>query len=380
MMARRVMIIAGEPSGDLHGSGVVRELKRQQPDVEVYGVGGDGMAGAGMELIFHIRDLSFMGFVEILKHLPTIRKVNAALESLLEHRRPDVLVLIDYPGFNLRFSKLAKRRGVKILYYISPQVWAWGKRRVKKMKRLIDKMFVVFPFETEIYQRVGIPVEFVGHPLLEVIAGGGRDVEFREKLGVRGDGKLLGLFPGSRMQEVERIFPVMLEAASVVRSTTGCEIGVGVAPTVPLSLYDGLLRSSIESASADSIHLVSGATYELMRNADLAFVTSGTATLETACFGTPMVVVYRTSFTTYWIGRLLITLKNIALVNIVAGRPVVPELIQRDLTPERLVAEARRILENHSVEARMRSELMQVREKLGTPGASRRVAEQVLRS
>lgn len=379
-MVSRVMIIAGEPSGDLHGAGLVRELKRRQPKLEVYGIGGEGMAGAGMELIYHIRDLSFMGFAEVLKHLPTIRSVRTRLEEVLVRRKPDVLVLIDYPGFNLRFARRAKAHGVKIFYYISPQVWAWGRGRVKRMKGLIERMFVVFPFETEIYLQEKIPVDFVGHPLLEVLGHREKTNGFREKFGIATKKKLLGLFPGSRAQEVVRIFPVMAQAAGILQNESGCEIAVGVAPNLAEDLYGQLLDACSPRVRADAIHLVSGGTHDLMRHSDLAFVTSGTATLETACFGTPMIVVYRTSFATYWIGRALIRLKNIALVNIVAGRPIVPELIQADLTAERLVREARRILQNEEVAEQMRAEFIKVREKLGTPGASQRVAEHVLSS
>jgi lipid-A-disaccharide synthase len=371
-MVNRVMMIAGEPSGDLHGAGLVRELKKKRPDLQVYGIGGDGMARAGMELVCHIRQLSFMGFVEVLRHLPTVRRVRLTLEDVMARRKPDVLVLIDYPGFNLRFARRAKARGIRILYYISPQVWAWGKRRVARMKGLIDKMFVVFPFEVEIYRRAGIEVEFVGHPLLEAIGDLRTSDGFQERFGISKEKRLLGLLPGSRVQEVQKILPTMARAAVALQSEFPCEVVVGMAPNLQEDLYRRIVSMH------HGFHLVSGATYDLMRNADLAFVTSGTATLETACFGTPMIVVYRTSLVSYFIGRALITLKTIGLVNIVAGHQIVPELIQGKMTPGNLVREARRILQDATVAQRMRAELLTVREKLGTPGASARVAEQVL--
>jgi lipid-A-disaccharide synthase len=371
-MVNRVMLIAGELSGDVHGARLVRELKRRRPELELYGVGGDGMAQAGMQLIHHIRDLSFMGFAEVLRHLPTIRRVRQKLEDELARRKPDVVVLVDYPGFNLRFARQAKARGLRVLYYISPQVWAWGRRRVKKMRDLIDKMFVVFPFEVDIYRQAGIAVEFVGHPLLEAIDELKTDSGFRGRFGIASERRLLGLLPGSRAQEVVRILPIMAEAAAVLRKEFNCEVAVGVAPNLPVNLYRRLLTQNPD------FRLVTGATSELMKNADLEFVTSGTATLEAACFGTPMVVVYKTSFATYWIGRMLITLKNIGLVNIVAGRQVVPELIQGRLTSRNLVREAQRILRDTTLAQRMRTELLAVREKLGTIGASAKVAEQVL--
>ena len=370
-MVHRVMVIAGEPSGDLHGAGLVRELKKKSPGLEVFGIGGDKMAQAGMELAYHIKDLSFMGFAEVLKHLPTMRRVQKRLENLLMARKPDVLVLIDYPGFNLRFARIAKHRGVRIFYYISPQVWAWGRRRLRKMKGLIEKMFVVFPFEEEIYRKAGIPVEFVGHPLLEILRDE-KNAGFHVRFGFNSGKKLLGLFPGSRLQEVERIFPTMVRAAKEIQKEFACQVGVGVAPNMGAGMYCKHLESD------SNFRLVEGGTQQLMRHSDLAFVTSGTATLETACFGTPMVVLYRTSALTYWIARMLITLKNIALVNIVAGRQIVPELIQGKLTVENLVRQARRILGDSSVAARMREDLLKVRQKLGTPGASERVAMRIL--
>lgn len=243
---------------------------------------------------------------------------------------------------------------------------------MKEMKGLIDKMFVVFPFEVDIYHQAGIEVEFVGHPLLEVIGDLESTDGFRERFGISKERKLLGLLPGSRVQEVERILPVMAQAAVALQSESHCEVAVGVAPNLQEDFYRQFIESSL------GVHLISGATYDLMRNSDLAFVTSGTATLETACFGTPMIVVYRTSFATYWIGRMLITLKNIGLVNIVAGRQIVPELIQGKMTPKNLVQEARRILQDSATAQQMRAELLTVRGRLGTTGASARVAEQVL--
>jgi lipid-A-disaccharide synthase len=370
-MVRRVMVIAGEPSGDLHGAGLVRELKVQAQRLDIFGVGGDQMAQAGADLIFHIKDLSFMGFAEVLKHLPAMRRVEKKLGNLLVNRKPDALVLIDYPGFNLRFAKIAKHHGVRIFYYISPQVWAWGRGRVQKMKGLIEKMFVVFPFEEEIYKKAGITVEFVGHPLLETLKDEG-DGQFRARLGFNEGKKLLGLFPGSRLQEVHRIFPTMVRAAKEIQTEFDCEVGVGVSPNIDVGVYRSYLKSD------SHFRLVEGATQELMKHSDLAFVTSGTATLETACFGTPMIVLYRTSVLTYWIARMLITLNSIALVNIVAGREIVPELVQGKLTVGNLVREGKRILSDASLATRMREELLAVRQKLGTPGASERVARSIL--
>jgi lipid-A-disaccharide synthase len=368
---QRVMIIAGEASGDLHGSGVVRELKRLQPGIDVYGVGGDKMQNAGMEIIYHIRDLGFMGFFEVLQHLPFIKTMERTLEQVVKFKRPDVLVLIDYPGFNLRFARIAKRYNVKIVYYISPQIWAWHKSRVKTIRQFVDLMLVIFPFEEKFYREERVPVEFVGHPLLEVIASSLSRKEFCKKFSLDEQKKIIALLPGSRKQEIENIFPAMLDAARFIEAKTECEIVVGVAPTLDEQYLKTLYRLG-------SVHLIKGWTYDVMANADLAVVTSGTATLETACFGTPMVVVYKTSWPTYWIGRMLVRVKNIGLVNIVAGEKIVPEFIQYRASPRRLAREVLAMLENTSALGEMRSKLAGVRGKLGEPGASERTAKRIL--
>ena len=371
-MSRRVMIIAGEASGDLHGSGVVRELKRLVPALEILGVGGDLMRQEGMELIYHIRELSFMGFLEVVKHLPVIRSVERTLTSLLDLKRPDVLVLIDYPGFNLRFARIAKKRGIKVVYYISPQVWAWHRSRVKKMKTVVDKMLVIFPFEEEFYRREGIDVEFVGHPLLEVLETGLDRTGFFKRFGIPPETRILALIPGSRTQEIHSIFPVMIGVARRLRQEFDLEVAIGVAPTLDQHFFEGMFDVS-------GFHLIKHATYELMENAHFALVTSGTATLETACFRTPMFVVYKTSWFTYLLGRLLVSVKNIGLVNIVAGKQIVPEFIQHRANIETMTRAARALLNDQSQLAVMREELSTIKSKLGTTGASQRVAERILK-
>jgi lipid-A-disaccharide synthase len=366
------MIIAGEASGDLHGSGVVRELKRLSPTIDVYGVGGDMMKREGMELIYHIRELGFMGFMEVLKHLPFIKTMEYTLEQIVRFKKPDVLVLIDYPGFNLRFARIAKRYGVKIVYYISPQVWAWHRSRVKKMRMLVDKMLVIFPFEVDFYKSERIDAEFVGHPLLEVLESKLDRKDFCTRFEIDERKSIIALLPGSRKQEIEQIFPVMLSAVRRMSEKKDVEILVGVAPTLEENYFRTLYN-------VQGIHLVKGLTYELMANADFAFVTSGTATLETACFGTPMVVVYKTSWLTYGIGRALVKVKNIGLVNIVAGRTIVPEFIQHKANAKKMADSALRILSDKQRLTEMKTELVAVKGMLGTFGASRRVAERILK-
>ncbi|MBN1396419.1 MAG: lipid-A-disaccharide synthase [Bacteroidetes bacterium] len=371
-MAKRVMIIAGEASGDLHGSGVVRELKRLSPDIDVYGVGGDKMKREGMENIYHINELGFMGFTEVIKHLPFIKAMEHTLEQIVKFKRPDVLVLIDYPGFNLRFARIAKRYGVKIVYYISPQIWAWHKSRVKKMRPFVDKMLVIFPFEVDYYRAEGIDVEFVGHPLLENLESTLDRKNFCRRFGLSGEKQIIALLPGSRKQEIERIFPAMLGAAGKIAAQKEIEIIIGIAPTIDEKYFRTLYNIK-------GIHLISNLTYDVMDNADFAFVTSGTATLETACFGTPMFVVYKTSLLTYLIGRMLVNLKNIGLVNIVAGKTIVPEFIQKKVNAKELAKSALELLNNEKRMNDMKAELAKVKGLLGSSGASSKAAECILK-
>jgi lipid-A-disaccharide synthase len=370
-MVNRVMVIAGEASGDLHGSGVVRELRHLHTGIDIYGVGGDRMRNEGMTVVFHINELSFMGFAEVVKHLPMVFTMEKTLEQLLTLKRPDVVVLIDYPGFNLRFAKIAKRYGIKVVYYISPQVWAWRKSRITKMRGVVDQMLVVFPFEVPLYTDEGIAAEFVGHPLVEVLHTQQDRQEFFTQHGLDPQKRLVVLLPGSRVQEVDHIFPVMRSAARRIAERLNLQVAVGVAPTLDEEYFRAMHH-------ADDMLLMKHATYDLMAHADLAIVTSGTATLETALFGTPMMVVYKTSWLTYLIGRLLVRVKNIGLVNIVAGKQIVPEFVQHRATVRNLVSEATAILQDANRLRTMKAELSRLRSLLGASGASRRVAERIL--
>ncbi len=369
---KRVLMIAGEPSGDLHGSGVVRELKKRLPDVDVYGVGGEKMKAEGFDVVFPISRLSFMGFLEVVKNLSVVKELERTLDALLSSRRPDVVVLIDYPGFNLRFAKKVKQHGIKILYYISPQVWAWHKSRVKKMRGIVDRMKVVFQFEVEIYENEGINVEFVGHPLAEKIGTTGGRESFFQKHGLDPAKKLLGLLPGSRKQEVEKIFPTMLATAEQLQKSLNIQVAVGVAP----NLGAAYLKQFIGDAA--TITVVEEATHNVMAFSDAVIVTSGTATLETGWFGTPMAVVYRTSPATYTIGKALVGVPFIGLVNIVAGEKVVREFVQHDLNVENLSKEMTKQLTDTAYATNMRNRLSIIKSKLGTAGASERVASGII--
>ncbi|MGH7598692.1 MAG: lipid-A-disaccharide synthase [bacterium] len=369
------LIVAGEASGDLHGAGLVHELKRLAPEAEIIGIGGDGMAAAGMELLFHIRDMAVIGFTEVLRHLRFFRRVMRTLEDEVARRRPAVVILIDYPGFNLRFAARLRARyekPPKIFYYIAPQVWAWGAKRIPKMARLVDQMAVVFPFEAPLFQSAGIPTEFVGHPLLEGLRPKSNTDTFFARYQIDAARPLLGLLPGSRHQELERLLPDMVATAQLLRQTIpGLQIAVAMAPTLPESLYRTWIKD-------DDIRLVANATYEVMRDSSACLVCSGTATLETACFETPLAVVYRVSRLSYEIGKRVVKLPYIGLVNVVAGRKIVPEFIQHDFVPARVAPVLAKLIKDSEYRAEVQRALAEVRTKLGTAGASRRTAELAL--
>ncbi|MCC6397723.1 MAG: lipid-A-disaccharide synthase [Bacteroidetes bacterium] len=371
-MTRRILVIAGEASGDLHGSGVVRELKLRAPGIEVFGMGGDMLRKEGMEVLVDFRTMAFMGFVEVAQNLRTVLKTERILKDALDARKPDAVLLIDYPGFNLRFARRARSAGAAVHYYISPQVWAWHRSRVKTIARVVDKMHVIFPFEEDIYAQAGVPVMFVGHPLVERLTLLPSVPDWKREHGFDPGKPLLGLFPGSRVQEVERILPAMVDAARLLSGKRSLEVGLGLAP----NLGSDVVRKELVRAPA--IRVVEHATRELMQAADAAIVTSGTATLEIGWYGTPFVVVYRTSPVTYAIGRALVDVDNIGLVNIVAGRRIVPELIQHACTSERMVRDVEPLLFDTEEQKRVREGLSVIREKLGGPGASRKVAESIL--
>lgn len=359
----KLYIIAGEPSGDLHGKNMLRALRGQLPDLEVRGVGGDGLAAEGMSLVRHIRDTNFMGFVQVLQNLGTIRQLFRDVKADILKFRPEAVVLIDYPGFNLRMARFCKEHGIKVFYYISPQVWAWKKGRVKQIRAYVDRMFVILPFEKAFYEGEGIDVDFVGHPLLDEIAEGGYDGEsLRVRLLEPGQ-RLVALLPGSRKQEIGRMLPRML---AMVERFPDCQFVVAGAPTQDREFYDRYLQGS-------GVELVEGQTYELLSAADAALVTSGTATLETALFGVPEVVCYAGSPLSVWLARQLIKVKFISLVNLVMDREVVRELIQGELNTSNLQNELQKLLDpGHR--SKLQQEYALLKEKLGSSGASEQLA------
>ena len=369
----RYYLIAGEPSGDLHGSYLIRAIRREDPAAEFRAWGGDLMQGAGATLVKHYRELAFMGVVEVVKNLPTILRNQRFCQEDIVAYRPDRLVLIDYSGFNLRIAKWAKPQGFDISYYISPQVWASRSGRVKQIKAYVDRMLVILPFEEAWYAERGVAATFVGHPLLDVVQeaeGSGQQV------GTGAGGKTIALLPGSRKQEITVGLPLMLAAAA---RYPDYEYVVAGAPAQSPAFYEQLIASC--DRAPNNIRVVMNETYPLLQTAHAAIVTSGTATLETALFGVPQVVVYKGNWLAYRIAKWMIgnRIKYISLVNLVMDAPVVPELIQADFNPETLANHLEKIIAGPGRDQQL-NDLQRLREKLGSGGAAHRAAKAIVTS
>jgi lipid-A-disaccharide synthase len=365
---KRVFIIAGESSGDLHGSALMKCMKAQEPDIEFKGVGGTLMIREGLDAARHVRDMNFMGFVEVIKHLPFIRRTMIDLIAILDAWKPDLVILIDYPGFNLKFAPQAKRRNIPVMYYISPQLWAWHKSRVKLVKKYVDRMVVLFDFERDFYRGYGVEADFTGHPLLDVVRPSQTREEFRASVGADDSTPLVGILPGSRKQEIESMLPEMLGSLDKLtgRGHT-VTAALGCASEIDDSFYDPIIRGT-------NVKALRGKTYDIMAHSDVLIVTSGTATLEAGILGTPMIIVYRTSFLTYTIGKMLVKIANIGLINIVAGSRIVPELWQKDVTAEKIAEQADGFLKDPALGETASRALATAKNKLGDAGASERVA------
>ncbi len=352
-------LIAGERSGDLHAANLIKALKREDPAATFRAWGGDAMQGAGADLVRHYRELAFMGFWEVFKNLRTLsRFINQCQADLLAHQ-PDVVILVDYAGFNMRIAKFAKARGIRVFYYISPKVWAWNQKRAYKIKALVDRMFVIFPFEQDFYRRYDYAVDYVGNPLLDAIGEFTPNPDFRRGHGLD-DRPIIALLPGSRKQEVEKMLEVMLSSKA---RFPGYQFVVAAVTNLPASFYEGLARQY-------GISVVYDQSYDLLAQATAALVTSGTATLETALFRVPQVVCYRLSQISYQITKRLIKVKYISLVNLIAEREVVPELIQDALNPQRLHAELAAILPGGTSRETQLAGYREIAQKMGTAGAS----------
>ena len=366
----RIMVSAGEASGDAHAAHALEALAARGIAFESFGMGAGALAAGGTDLLVDCRDLAVIGIVDVLANYPKFRRRLRTLRAALRERRPDLLLIVDYPDFNLRLAETARECGVPVLFYISPQVWAWRAGRVRRIGELVTHMAVLFPFEVEVYERAGVPVTHVGHPLVDDARSSLTPEAARERFGLASEGPLVTLLPGSREGEIARHLPLMIESARRLHAARpDCRFLLPLAPT--------LAPEPVEARLADAalpVTLARGGAYDAMRAADAVLSSSGTATLETALIGTPLVVIYVVSPLNHAILSRLIRIPDIALVNIVAGRRVVPEYVQHAAEPATLAVELRSLLEDEGRAARMREDLAEVARRMGEGGASGRVA------
>ncbi|MDF2940405.1 MAG: lipid-A-disaccharide synthase [Gammaproteobacteria bacterium] len=410
----RILFIAGEASGDAHASEVAKALKQQRPDMELVGIGGQKMKEAGVEILFDAAEIAVVGLVEVIKHYPALKRAwNKAVDQLKNHR-PDLLILVDYPGFNLRLAKVAKQMGIKVLYYISPQIWAWHQSRIKKIKQTVDHMAVIFPFEVSFYSKADIPVSYVGSPLAESVIPIGKQAAKHKIIPSplvgesQGEGKIIGLLPGSRKSELSRLMPVLVECAKALKKRyPHAQFLLPIASTLKpedirpyiskispnpsfskrgsssLCKNEALSNSSLckREAGRDllDIQIIQNNSHAAIEACDLAICSSGTVTLEAAILGTPMVLIYKTAPITYWLAKRLIKIKHIGLCNILAGKTIVPELIQNDANVNNIVSHACQILEDKAYRDQMLGNLAWVRAQLGEQKTGKEVAELALK-
>jgi lipid-A-disaccharide synthase len=370
-----ILLIAGEASGDQHGASLMEEMKLIAPNLNMFGIGGENMIDQGLNAVYHIKDMAFLGFTEIIRHLPFIKKVQRDIVKTAKEKNIKHAILIDYPGFNLNIAKKLKKIGIKIFYYISPQLWAWRKGRINKIKKLVDKMIVIFPFEKQIYDEAGIDCEYVGHPLVEQIS----EYPFLTKdelfanLKIDPQKEILLIMPGSRKQEVRKIFPEIINAAERLCEKYNLQPVVARAGNISERLF-------FENHRFDNIIIVKGYTYDLLKHSKFGIIKSGTSTLEAGYFGLPGVIVYITSKATYTIGKALIKIKNIALANIVAGETIYDELIQDDVNEKNIFEKSDRIIGSEATYNIIKSKLEIIKEKLTKEEASKKAAKVIVTS
>lgn len=362
---KRIFLVAGETSGDIHGANLVRALRALDPGIQCEGLGGTRMEAAGMMLRYDLAGDAIMGFSEVVRNILPIRRLFLDTVAHLRATRPGVLVLIDYPGFNIRLAKEAHTLGIPVVYYISPQVWAWKKGRIHTLAANVRRMLVIFPFEEALYQKVNVDVQYVGHPLLDHIA------QYQPAQTFDGD-PVIGLLPGSRLQEIERLTPVMIATAREIQKQH--PRAHFVTPAISEAR-----AARIRAIAGDfPLEVITGGMYDVLSAARFCLVASGTATLETALFGVPLLILYKVSAMNYWLARLLVDIRFIGIVNILAQRGVVPEFIQHDANPDAIVPRALELIDDTPARAAMLDELLAVRKLLGGPGASQRAAAAVL--
>ena len=368
----RLLISCGEPSGEFYGAELVAELRKREPGLEAFGLGGDRLASENVRLLAHLKDLAVVGLVEVLSHLRRLKRLFDHVVAEAARLRPDAAILIDYPDFNLRLARELRKLGIPVIYYVSPQLWAWRRGRIKDVKRDVSKMLVIFPFEEQIYRDAQVPVAFVGHPLIDHVTPPSDRAAVARILGLDGDRPVIALLPGSRNKEVGFNLPPILGAVKLLREARPeLQFVLAAAPH--------LRANAFEDVSSAGVVIVEGRARDVMRASRTAIVASGTATVETALTLTPMVVVYRLSGLTYALGKPLVQVSQYAMVNLIAGRTVVPELIQKDFTPAKVTEETLRILDDGEERSRMLTDLLEVRGKLGAGGATQRAADEVMK-
>ena len=374
MNSKNVLVIAGEVSGDLHGASLIRELKNLDSSLKIFGIGGDKMKAEGMELIYHIDKMAFLGFVEVIKHLPFIKKVQRDLMAEVKKRKAQEIVLIDYPGFNLSIAKKLKQLEpelkLELIYYITPQVWAWGKGRVNKIRELFKKVLVVFPFEEKFFKEKNVNAEFVGHPLIQEIDNYNfvsRNL-LDNKFDLDSAKEILLILPGSRKQEVKSIFPEAVNAASKLADEFDMQIVVACSSNLDEKVFD-------ELTDHKNFKVIKDHTYDLLKHAKFGIVKSGTSTLEAGLLELPMVIIYKTSWLTYTIGKSLVKIKNIGMANIVLDEQVVPELIQKEANAERIYDEAKNILSDEDMLNNIKLRLSRIKKVLGDKDAPKNAAK-----
>ena len=374
MNSKNILVIAGEASGDLHGASLIRELKNLDSSLKIFGIGGNKMKAEGMELIYHIDKMAFLGFVEVIKHLPFIKKVQRDLIAEVKRRKVSEVVLIDYPGFNLSIAKKLKKHEpelkLELIYYITPQVWAWGKGRVYKIRELFKKVLVVFPFEEKFFKEKNVNAEFVGHPLIQEIDN--YNFVSRNLLDNKFDldpaKEILLILPGSRKQEVKSIFPEAVNAASKLADEFDMQIVVACSSNLDEKVFD-------ELTDHKNFKVIKDHTYDLLKHAKFGIVKSGTSTLEAGLLELPMVIIYKTSWLTYTIGKSLVKIKNIGMANIVLDEQVVPELIQKEANAERIYDEAKNILSDEDMLNNIKLRLSRIKKVLGDKDAPKNAAK-----
>ncbi|MDP2939205.1 MAG: lipid-A-disaccharide synthase [Candidatus Omnitrophota bacterium] len=374
MTPKKIIIVAGEASSDMHAANLVKAIKDINPNTEFFGLGGKGMEQAGVKLLYNLVDLAVVGFVEVLKNIGKIKYAFCLILEKAKEIKPDAAILVDYPGFNLRLAKELKKINIKVIYYISPQIWAWGLNRVKLIKKVVDKMLVLFKFEEELYKRHGIDVLFVGHPFLDIVKPSTTQEEFLEANDLSKNKLTIALMPGSRTREVETLLLIMLKSANLIQKDLSVQFIIIKSPTIPLAIFERLLNKTNLS-----VKVIENKTYDCINACDFVIVASGSATLEVAILQKPMVIIYKVSFFTWAFLKFMLKIPYVGLVNVVAQDKIVPECLQFEATPKMISGKSLEIITSPERINQIKKDLAQIKECLGKEGASLRAANEIVK-